>query len=127
VAASVGRIARPGCERRQNRAAWLRASAESRADGSEEELATWLRASAESRGLAASVGIARRRVGGGAGNVAASVGRIARRRLRRSEQRRSFLCERRRSRRIPRAIRASSKPKQMSVGPSKYELQGPTG
>jgi hypothetical protein len=51
--------------------------------------------------------------------------RPQRRAVWRREQRRTFLCERRR-RRDPKRDCASSKPRRKSVGPSKYELQGPT-
>jgi hypothetical protein len=45
--------------------------------------------------------------------------------VRRSERRRSFLRERRRTRQAQGAMREQPL-KQMCVGPSKYELQGPT-
>jgi hypothetical protein len=57
---------------------------------------------------------------------AASVGNRGSAVVRRSERRRSFLRERRRTRQIQsRDARAAGSDK-MSVGPSKYELQGPT-
>jgi hypothetical protein len=78
--------------------------------------------------------------------VAASVGKSRAAARRRSEQTRFIVCERRRRRRIPSAMREQSPNKgarsaasgashrtereqrayKMSVGPSKYELQGPT-